>query len=214
MELTAEEQRVMGCLLEKQVTVPDSYPMTLNALVTACNQSSNRWPVVTYDDRTVSDALARLRERGVTRVVHPSHGARTAKYRHVLDEVLRLEDDEKAVIAVLLLRGPQTVSEVRTRSERLFGFASADDVQATIDRLARREEPLVAALPRGRFAHRLGGEVPADVEYETGAPAAAGRAPRDERLAALEAEVAELRRHVTHLYAVLGEDPPREPAGT
>jgi uncharacterized protein YceH (UPF0502 family) len=209
VELTPEEQRVLGCLVEKQRTVPDTYPMTLNGLLTACNQQTNRWPVVAYDEATVSSALTTLREKGLTRVVHPSHGARQAKYRHVLDEVLRLDEDEIAVVAVLLLRGAQTVGELRGRTERMHTFDSVDDVERLLDRLAQRDEPLVHVLARQsgqkdpRWVHMLG---PVDAGGSEPAPAAAARG--GSRVEELAAEVADLRRLVAHLYTVLGEPPP------
>src|SRR5437764_6624019 len=122
MELTEEEVRVIGCLIEKAITTPQYYPLTLNSLVTACNQSSNRSPVVSYDDVTVQDALATLRERGLTRIVY-STSNRATKYRHVLDEQLELDHRELAVLDVLMLRGPQTVGELRTRTDRMAEFA-------------------------------------------------------------------------------------------
>ena len=122
------EQRVIGSLLEKERTVPASYPMTLNALRTACNQSSSREPVVDYDDATIVDAIDRLKARGLARMVHASHGSRTVKYRQVLDERLQLEPAELAVITVLLLRGPNAAGELKTRTERLHGFADRAEV--------------------------------------------------------------------------------------
>jgi hypothetical protein len=183
-------------------------------LLTACNQTSNRWPVVQYEARLVSDTLSALKEHGVVRFVHPAHGERTTKYRQVLDEVLRLEPEERAVVCVLLLRGPQTVGELRTRTERLHGFGDTAEVLAAIDRLAARDEPLVVALPRlpgqkeGRYAHLLGGPVDAEALAAPAASAASGaqevpagrRSNIEERLAALEAKV-------DRLYAILGEDP-------
>jgi uncharacterized protein YceH (UPF0502 family) len=208
VELTPEEQRVLGCLVEKQRTVPDTYPMTLNGLLTACNQQTNRWPVVAYDEATVSSALTTLREKGLTRVVHPSHGARQAKYRHVLDEVLRLDDDETAVVAVLLLRGAQTVGELRGRTERMYPFDSVDEVERLLERLATRDERLVQLLGRQpgqkdpRWVHTLG---PVESGGEPASAVAPRPAPRSDELAA---EVADLRRLVEHLYTVLGESPP------
>ena len=208
-DLTDTEVRVIGCLIEKQKTTPQYYPLTLNALVTACNQSSNRYPVVSYDDATVQDALTSLRERGVTRIVY-STSNRATKYRHVLDEVLELDEDgqEIAVLAVLMLRGPQTVGELRTRTERMAEFSSLGEVEATLERLAQRETPLVVRLERqasqkeARYAHLLSGEpVMPEVSYTQ----AASAEPRADRIAALEAEVAELRDEVAKVRAELEE---------
>src|SRR5690349_10906229 len=122
IELDPVEQRVLGSLLEKERTVPDTYPMTLNGLRTACNQTSGRDPVLALSEGEVQAALDRLRPAGLTRVIHPSHGARQAKFRQVLDEVLDLSDGERAVVTLLLLRGAQTPGELRSRADRLHAF--------------------------------------------------------------------------------------------
>jgi uncharacterized protein YceH (UPF0502 family) len=215
MQLSPEAQRVLGCLVEKQRTVPASYPMTLSALVAASNQSSNRWPVVDYDAGTVQRALDELKGGGLVRFVHAAHGERVTKYRHVADERLGLEPGETAVLAVLLLRGPQTAGELRARTERLHPFESVAEVEAVLARLAGREDPLAVALPRApgrkepRFAHLLGGPVDLSAPAEPvgggqGGQGGQGRTDLDARVAALE-------RKVAHLYALLGEeeaDPP------
>lgn len=207
MELTAEQVRILGCLVEKEATVPDSYPLTVNALVSACNQTSNRNPVVAYDERLVTDTLAGLRERGFTRIVY-SERNRAPKHRHVLHEVLHLDPAELAVLSVLMLRGPQTVGELRTRTERHHPFESLGEVEATLERLvAGPDGPLVVRLERqpgqkeARWAHLLSGEV-VDV-----APAA--RPERDgggsaDRIAALEEQVAELRAALDEVRRDLG----------
>jgi uncharacterized protein YceH (UPF0502 family) len=196
IELDLVGVRVVGCLLEKERTVPDSYPMTLNSLVTACNQSTNRWPVVSYDAATVQHNLDGLKDAGLVRFVHPSHGERTTKFRQVIDERLALLPTEAAVLCVLFVRGPQTVAEIRTRTERLHAFDSVDEVEAALQLLADREEPLARRLDR-RWTHT----------FEQGDPGSvAGAAPvarsvLEDRIAALEAKV-------EHLYSVLGEQPP------
>jgi uncharacterized protein YceH (UPF0502 family) len=152
-ELDAEEQRVLGSLLEKQRTVPDSYPLTLNALRTACNQSSSRDPVVDYDEHTVEYTAKRLKERGLVRIVWSDKGRRTLKYHQVLDEALDLADDERALLTVLLLRGPQAPGELRTRTERLHRFADRSDVESLLARMAERG--LVRELPRQPGQHDL-----------------------------------------------------------
>jgi len=197
IELDTVQVRVLGCLLEKERTVPDSYPMTLNGLVTACNQSSNRYPVVSYDAATVQRTLDGLKDAGLVRFVHPSHGERTTKFRQVIDERLALLPTEAAVLSVLFVRGPQTPAEIRTRSERLHAFDTVEEVEAALDGLARRDDPLVRQLDK-RWTH-----VFEQVEPITGdAPAASGRAGAlEERIAALEAKV-------EHLFSLLGEPPP------
>lgn len=152
-ELDAEEQRVLGSLLEKQRTVPDSYPLTLNSLRTACNQSSSRDPVVDYDEHTVEHTAKRLKERGLVRIVWSDKGRRTLKYHQVLDEVLDLADDERALLTVLLLRGPQAPGELRTRTERLHRFPDRSDVERLLTRMAERG--LVRELPRQPGQHDL-----------------------------------------------------------
>ena len=136
-DLSPEEVRVLGCLVEKEATVPDSYPLTLNSLRTACNQSTSRDPVVSYDDRTVEQALAALRARGLTRTVH-STSNRATKYRHVLPDALELDPGETAVLSVLMLRGPQTVGELKSRTERQHAFGSVDETAAVLGRLTGR----------------------------------------------------------------------------
>jgi len=197
------EARVVGSLVEKQVTTPDYYPLTLNALVAACNQISNRDPVVSYDDRTVDAALDTLRSKNLVYVFYGAD-SRVPKYKHMVREVLSLSPQELAVMCVLMLRGPQTVGEIRGRTGRLYEFADLAEVEATLDGLARREEgPLVVRLPRqagrkdSRYAHTLSG-VP-DVSEEPEAAAeprrrAANEAGGGERVARLEAEVESLRR--------------------
>src|SRR5262249_35128257 len=146
----------LGCLIEKEATTPDVYPLTVNSLINACNQTSNRYPVVDYDDRAVSDALHELRERGLVRVVHSVHN-RAIKYRHVVDEAFSLDRRQLALLGVLLLRGPQTTAELRTRTERYCSFTDVSDAEAELERLAGpdpdpdgnpRRDPLVVKLAR------------------------------------------------------------------
>ncbi len=139
------EIRVLACLVEKQRTTPDAYPLSLNALRLACNQSTNRDPVVDYDEAAIRDALAKLSRRGWVRLASGA-GSRAAKYRHLLDDALGLSSEELGLLAVLMLRGPQTPGELKQRSERLHPFASLDDVDSALARLAERE--LAQSLPR------------------------------------------------------------------
>ena len=181
--LTAHEARVLGCLVEKEATTPDTYPLTVNSLRNACNQSTSRNPVMSLTDHDVETALASLRGRGITRTVH-STSNRAAKFRHVLPEVLDLEAGETALLAVLLLRGAQTVGELKSRSERQHAFDSTGDVAATLEALAHRDEPLVRVLERqpgqkdARWIHLLG--APADERSEQLADGDAERAMRSD----------------------------------
>lgn len=174
--LDATEQRVIGSLLEKQVTVPASYPLTLNALRTACNQSTSRDPVVDYDAQLVETTARALKGRGLLRIIWDGRGQRTQKFHQLLDEVLGLGPDERAVLTVLLLRGAQSAGEVRTRTERMHGFTDRAAVEATLARLAARDEPLVQELARRpgwqdpRWIHLLG---PVDIPGGPVEPAAA-----------------------------------------
>jgi uncharacterized protein YceH (UPF0502 family) len=195
LELDPIEQRVIGSLLEKERTVPDTYPMTLNGLRTACNQSSGRDPVMAIDELDVVSALDRLRPRGLTRVLHPSHGARQPKYRQVLDEVLTIDGAERAILTLLLLRGPQTPGELRSRSDRLHPFAGLAEVEQALAALAGRDEALVRELERrpgqkeARWIHLLG-PVP---EVSAAAPAAARRADPTEAVLVEGAEARDER---------------------
>jgi uncharacterized protein len=219
--LGAEEVRVLGVLMEKQVTTPDGYPLTVNALMNGCNQSTARNPVVRYSEAVVNAALASLRSAGWTRIVY-SPSNRAPKHRHVVDEVLELSPDEQAALTQLALRGPQTVGELKGRSERMYAFDSLDAVEVTLQRLAGRNDPLVVRLPRRpghkeeRWAHLLGGplddaavsalEAASDAAEVTreGRVSRAGAPPvSEERVAALEARVAELERELAALRSLL-----------
>jgi uncharacterized protein YceH (UPF0502 family) len=162
VELDAVDQRVLGSLLEKERTVPTTYPLTLNALRSACNQTSGRDPILDLGDHELLACIDRLKAQGLARIVHAGAGSRATKYRQVLDEQLRLGPDERAVITLLLLRGPQTPGELRSRSDRLHDFADLPAVESALRSLAEREEPLVEEQERRpgqkerRWAHRLG----------------------------------------------------------
>ena len=195
MDPDAVELRVIGCLLEKQRTTPDQYPLTLNALRLACNQATNRDPVVDYDEETIRGAIARLRRRDWVRFAS-GQGSRAAKYRHLLDEALRLDGGEQAILTVMLLRGPQTPGELKGRTDRLHPFGSLANVEETIERLIERGyAERVARRPgqkEDRFGHLLGDEAPATSGSDPFvAPPAID--PLEERVARLEREVAELR---------------------
>src|SRR3954453_5061839 len=163
MDLTPAEIRVLGCLLEKQRTTPDAYPLSLNALVAACNQTTNRDPIVSYDDEVVRDALNRLGRRRWTRLAS-GPGSRAPKFRHLLDEALPMSPGDRAVLAVLMLRGPQTPGELKQRTDRLYPFADLGEVLAALESLAGRD--LAARLPRRpgqkeeRYDHLLGSDAP------------------------------------------------------
>ena len=202
VDADAVEIRVLGCLIEKQRTTPDAYPLSLNALRLACNQSTNREPVVDYDERTIKTALERMSNRGWTRFASGA-SSRALKYRHLLDEALNLSAEQLAVLAVLMLRGPQTLGELKQRSERLQRFGSLDDVARTLDGLAERE--LVTRLPRragqkeDRYAQLLGGEeeqesVPAAIPLQTDG---------DDRLGDLERRIAQLEQAMEEVQARL-----------
>jgi uncharacterized protein YceH (UPF0502 family) len=189
VDLDAVEVRVLGCLLEKQRTTPDQYPLSLNALRLAANQTTSREPVTDYDEGTIRSALDRLGNRGWTRLAS-GPGSRVAKFRHLLDEALDLLPSQSAVLAVLMLRGPQTVAELRTRSERLYPFASNDDVESTLRGLAERE--LVAEGARHRWQQLLGAD-----DVPAAPPAAAS--DLEARVEHLEALVAQLVERVEAL---------------
>lgn len=222
MELSPEELRVLGSLVEKELTTPQQYPLTLNALTLACNQSSNREPVVSYDESAVEEAVTRVKSRGLARFVHPSHGRSALRYRHELTEQLGLDHRQLALLAVLLLRGPQTPGELRARTERMANFDSLAEVEAELSALARREEPLVLRLPRlpgrkeDRFTHALGqptsvsdvvpappGGVPAP-EPGDGARPQGGERGVAEQLHELRAELQAVRRDLDELRRQLG----------
>ena len=194
MDADAFEIRVLGSLIEKQRTTPDQYPLSLNALRLACNQTTNRDPVVEYDERTIRDALDRMSHRGWTRLASGA-GSRALKYRHLLDEALSLSEPELSLLAVLMLRGPQTPGELKQRSERLYRFASTVEVAEMLEALARRE--LVARQDRrpgqkeDRYVQLLGEETGSDPTGQT--PASPDRLTDIEaRLERLEAAFAEL----------------------
>lgn len=219
MDLRPDELRVAGCLIEKALSTPAYYPLTLNALVNACNQSSNRDPVVSYNEPVVEEALTSLRERGLARIVY-STSNRAAKYKHVFDERWQLEVDELAVLAELLLRGPQTPGELRARCERMHPFASVADVEDVLDRLAGRPDPLVERLARqpgkreARTAHRLAGTGGPVAGEALSSPTAAGdAAPMDTATrAALLDEYRAGYQVVVDALAAVGDDLDASPA--
>ena len=197
------ETRVLGSLIEKQVTTPEYYPLTLNALTLACNQKNNRNPVTAYSEQQVADALESLREKNLTYVFYGST-SRVPKYKHVMPEVMHLNHAETALMCVLMLRGAQTLGELRGSASRLHDFSGLEEVEETLNGLISREpEPLVARMPRqpgqkeGRFAHLLSGEI--DVEAlaaETeriASSSSSRRSSLEERVDALSAEVDKLK---------------------
>jgi uncharacterized protein YceH (UPF0502 family) len=196
MDADAVELRVLGCLIEKQRTTPDVYPLSLNALRTACNQSTNRDPVVDYDEPAIRAALERLDRKRWTRLASGA-GSRAAKYRHLLDEALGLGDEDLALLGVLMLRGPQTPGELKQRAERLHRFGSLDDVEAALASLIERK--LAVRLPRRpgqkeeRFAQLLGGDEGLEAETPVTAPRPVEDRSLETRVARLEEEVARLR---------------------
>jgi hypothetical protein len=205
--LTDIEVRVLGSLVEKDITTPDYYPLSLNALVNACNQKNNRDPVMALGEDSVGHALATLQEK---RLAGPASGAdsRVTKYEHRLQEVFNFDRREIAVLCVLLLRGPQTPGELRGRTERMYHFEGLDDVISTLDRLAQRQPALAAVLPRqpgtkeSRYMQLLSGDAPPAVDVAR-SPSRGTDSSADDRLSHMENEVAELRREVTEIHQQL-----------
>lgn len=206
MDPDAVEIRVVGCLLEKQRTTPDAYPLSLNALRVACNQATNRNPVVEYDEATVVEALRRTALRGWTRLASGA-GSRARKYRHLLDEALDADEAELALLAVLMLRGVQTPGELKQRADRMHAFADLAAVHETLEKLVERA--YVERLPRGpgqkeeRYLQLLGaeGESPQVPPVETATA-------EEDRLERLERELGDLRDQVRQLREALGEPAP------
>jgi uncharacterized protein YceH (UPF0502 family) len=191
--LNDTEVRVLGSLIEKEVTTPDYYPLSLNALLAACNQSSNRNPVVHFDEATVSQAVDSLRDKKLIHLVDKGE-SRVTRYRHVLYEAMNLGRPTIAVLCVLMLRGPQTVGEIRTRTNRLYDFSSLEEVDTTLNSMTSAEPPLVARLPRQagqkevRYAHLLSGDV------RIPEPQEAPPEPELDRIARLEKDFEDLKR--------------------
>jgi uncharacterized protein len=229
MNLSDSETRVLGCMLEKQLTTPDQYPLTLNSLRLACNQSTNRDPVVAYDDAILRDALHRLERRGYTRLAS-GRSSRAPKYRHLLAEALPLSGDEHAVLCVLLLRGPQTPGELKQRAERMHAFADLDAVHDTLARLIARELAMRLERRPGqkeeRYEHLLSADLeaatPTASPVRTPSPSTTSTADLtrpgsespaaplgglEERVAHLEREVAALRADLGHLAQSAESDP-------
>jgi uncharacterized protein YceH (UPF0502 family) len=214
VNLTEIETRVLGSLIEKDITTPDYYPLSLNALVNACNQKNNRDPLMTLDEETVRQALTTLQEK---RLAGPASGAdsRVTKFEHRLQEVFNFDRREIAVVCVLLLRGPQTPGELRSRTERMYHFEGLDDIVSTLERLAQREPPLARILPRqpgtkeSRYTHLFSSEPPSSEAMESAAaargpsPANAGANSEADRLGVLEEEVARLRQELSEVQQQL-----------
>ncbi len=203
---------MLGSLVEKSLSTPQQYPLTINAVVAACNQSSNRQPVVSYDEDTVAQALQSLKDMGLVRFVHPSHGRSAIRYRSVLHEMLAMDDNQQALVCLLLLRGPQTAGELRGRTERMADLEGLRDVEETLERLAGGDDPPVERMPRQaghketRWRQRLVSDLvapapPSDVgdgDRATAIHEEASDGGRSEA-AALRGEVAALRSEVAAL---------------
>jgi uncharacterized protein len=208
--LTDVEARVLGALVEKDITTPDYYPLSLNALVNACNQKNNRDPVMNLDESAVRDALNGLHDDGLA---GPASGAdgRVTKYEHRLQETFNFTRGETAVLCVLLLRGPQTPGELRGRTERMHQFEDLDAVQFSLQKLMQREPPLVAVLPKqpgtkeARYAHLLSGEVDIAEVPASRVASSTSMSADGERISRLEEEVANLQREVSDLKQQLEE---------
>lgn len=209
LELTPLEVRVIGCLMEKQRVTPEQYPLTLNALVNACNQKSSRHPVMQLEIGEVGHAVNRLRDRGL---IHASFAGRTERYDHKMVGTFHLSREEQAILAALMLRGPQTLGELRTNTVRMVDFPGLESVGNTLGALVARSPALVMELPRlpgrreERYAHLLGGEPPAEAIPEgVPSPAAEPRGQgQGQRLEALESEVARLRQELDRLWLLTG----------
>jgi uncharacterized protein YceH (UPF0502 family) len=211
LQLNEVEVRVLGSLIEKDITTPDYYPLSLNALVNACNQKNNREPVLTLDEGSVRQALSSLQEK---RLAGPAGGAdsRVTKYEHRLQEVFNFDRREIAIVCVLLLRGPQTPGELRGRTDRMYRFEALDDVHSTLQRLMEREPSLVRVLPRqpgtkeSRYMQLFAGDTMPPTELAASEPAVArSRNPDEQRLAALETEVSALKAEVEALRRQISE---------
>jgi len=206
LQLTPTEVRVLGSLIEKDITTPDYYPLSLNALVNACNQKNNRDPVMNLEENSVREALSSLQEK---RLAGPASGAdsRVTKYEHRLQEVFNFDRRETAVVCVLLLRGPQTPGELRSRGERMYRFETLEDVQSALQRLIDRQ--LVRVLPRqpgtkeSRYMHLFAGDAPQETLASTAILSVGDH--DDHRIPALEVEVASLRREIAELRRELQE---------
>ncbi len=203
-QLAPVEVRILGSLIEKEIATPEYYPLTLNALVNACNQKSNREPLVEYDDETVEDALDGLRKKGLAAMLSGA-GMRVPKHRQLLSEALNLGRRELALLCVLMLRGPQTAGELHSRTERLHHFADLEEVESCAQKLMEWQPgPLVVRLPvqpgrkEPRYVQLLSGEVPVEAAAEP-------VRPREDRFSALEAEIGALRRDVEQLRQQFAE---------
>lgn len=220
IQLTPHEARVIGCLIEKEITTPDQYPLSLNALTNACNQKSNRDPVMALDERLVQDTVDGLvKKRLVSEKT--GFGSRVVKYQHRFCNTdfgeLRLSGQELGIVCVLLLRGAQTPGELRTRSERLCKFSDVNEVEGVLETLMTRDDgPFVARLPReagrreSRYVHLFCGEVPVSAQATETAPDAAamrGLAADDDRLGRIEGMIAELRREVDAIKSAIEKMP-------
>jgi hypothetical protein len=208
LRLTSAEARVLGVLIEKEITTPEYYPLSLNALINACNQRSNREPVMDLDEETVRQALHGLEDDGLAGRSRSSDGGRVTKYEHWLGEAFNFSRAETALVCVLLLRGPQTPGELRGRTERIHRFEEIGEVVAGLQKLMEREPPLAVVLPRqpgtkeSRYAHLLSGPVDAAVAAPVAptAPVFTGDpGDQDGRLGQLEATVAELKKELAEL---------------
>jgi len=202
--LSSIEARVLGALIEKEITTPDYYPLSLNALINACNQKNNREPVMSLDEAAVRSALSALQAKRMASPVN-SADSRVTKYEHRLQEVFNFNRRETAVLCVLLLRGPQTAGELRGRSERMFQFEELSDVQSTLQHLIERDPPLARILARQpgtkepRYMHLLSGDTEPVHAPEQNQQIGTTEPGSGEKIAALEAEIAELRRELSHL---------------
>jgi len=213
--LTDTEVRVLGCLVEKQVTTPEYYPLTLNALTLACNQKNNRQPVTSLHENAVLAAVESLREKNLVYIFYGSN-SRVPKYKHVMPEILHLSQAKLAIMCVLMLRGPQTVGELRERGSRLYEFSGLEEAEDTLNSLITKDkdnEPLVARLPRqsgqkeARFAHLLGGELDLEAlaEIELQQHAAASKHSPADRCAQLEQQVDTLTEQMKSLREEFAE---------
>lgn len=203
--LTLIEARVIGALMEKERTVPDQYPMSMQALLSACNQSTAREPLMSLAVDDVEPAIASLKQQGYARIVHPTHGRGVTKYRQVFDEKLELDLPAAAVLAVLLLRGPQTSAELRSRSERLYPFETQQQVDGALQDLADRGHARLLERQPGQSAQRWQQLVAEEIEHVPAAPRAVVASASAERIATLEATVADLQERVARLEAALGD---------